>query len=49
MKWLKNQKILLNHYGFSNINLLEVPGAWEIPFGCLKAIEQGAKGIITLA
>ena len=44
---VEESKNTLNHYGFSNINLLEVPGAWEIPFGCLKAIEQGAKGIIT--
>lgn len=40
-------KSTLDQYGFSNINLLQVPGAWEIPFGCLKAIEQGAQGIIT--
>ena len=40
-------KSTLDQHGFSNINLLQVPGAWEIPFGCLKAIEQGAQGIIT--
>ena len=44
---VEESKNTLNHYGLSNIILLEVPGAWEIPFGCLKAIEQGAKGIIT--
>ena len=44
---VEESKNTLNQYGFLNINLLEVPGAWEIPFGCLKAIEQGAKGIIT--
>ena len=39
----------LKHLGglnVSNVEVLRVPGAWEIPFGCLKAIERGADGII---
>jgi len=39
----------LKHLGslnVTNVEVLRVPGAWEIPFGCLKAIERGADGII---
>ena len=36
----------LDGLNVSNVEVLRVPGAWEIPFGCLKAIERGADGII---
>ena len=36
----------LDDLNVSNVEVLRVPGAWEIPFGCLKAIERGADGII---
>ena len=36
----------LESLGVANVEVLRVPGAWEIPFGSLKAIERGADGII---
>ena len=32
----------LESLGVANVKVLRVPGAWEIPFGSLKAIERGA-------
>ena len=32
--------------GIKNINIVRVPGAWEIPYASLKSINNGAKGII---
>ena len=32
--------------GLKNINIVRVPGAWEIPYASLKSIDNGAEGII---
>lgn len=37
----------MNDLGIKNIEVIRVPGAWEIPYASLKAIDNGANGIIT--
>ena len=43
---IKESLSYMKEVGIKNINIVRVPGAWEIPYAALKSIHDGAEGII---
>ena len=43
---IKESLSYMKEIGIKNINIVRVPGAWEIPYAALKSIHDGVEGII---